>query len=656
MALAAALSAGLGAASLAQDGPPAGGAKPAQERTQGEKPAEPGTKAEAPRPDAAEAKDTGQEVERLYREGTEARRAGRFDQAIERLRRAVELQPDNADAQVQLGLALSVRRRFGEARAAFRKALDRAPGYDDARTGLARIEFFGGNLDAAERELKTVLDRAPGNRDARELAGQVAKARAAAKADAARKRSQAEDARREEARTAEAERERERAAVREAAEAKAREERAAEARRTAEAARREAQAQRRRLGRARAARLAGRFAEAESLYRAALARFPRDADLQVSLGLVIAFQGRYDEARAAFERALALAPGSVDARLGLARVDLFSGNLDAAEARAAAVLAEAPLSPDARSLAARIRLARGDAAGAEAAFRELVAENPADADARVGLGDALRAAYRDREALEVYGQAASIAPDNADVASRLKLKPRPRFRLDVDGSFSRLTQGLDPWQEGAIRLSYILDARTTIGFGAEASRRFGRVDVLLDARLDRRWSDAFASYLRLGFTPAADFRPEFLAEAGGTLRLSNRTGMVGATFATLDLRYARYGTGEVKTASPGIEQRFFDDRLWLSAKAIGTIAETGERLGGYQVRADLVLTERLRVFAGYADAPDSSDGRTIPTKSVFGGLVLDLDDATSVRVSAAREDRTRSYDRTVVSVGLSTRF
>jgi YaiO family outer membrane protein len=322
----------------------------------------------------------------------------------------------------------------------------------------------------------------------------------------------------------------------------------------------------------------------------------------------------------------------------------------------AGVLARAPGNREARALDARIRLARGDATGAEAAFRALAGEDPKDADARAGLGDALRAQLQDEEARAAYREASSLAPADADILSRLEARPRPRFRLDLDGSYSRLTGGLPSWREFSLRLGYQLDPLTTLSGGLEASRRFGRDDVLIDARIDRRWTDALSTYVRVGVTPDADFRPRILAQGGGSVRVLTGSGAIGPTFATLDLTYALYGSGPVRSAAPGLEQVLFDGRLRLSAKAVGTISETSERLAGYILRADVQAADRLGVFVGYADAPDASEGRTVPTRSIFGGVSLDLDDRTTLRLTAARETRARSYDRTTVGLGLTARF
>lgn len=598
-------------------------------------------RAKAEKPAAAPATDAvpagRSEAERLYRDGVTARRAGRLKAAEELFGKAVRLAPGNADAHLQLGLTLTGLRRYDEARRALERALALAPDYADARLGLARIAFFRNDLADAERAVKTVLARTPDHAGAKALRAHIAAARTAAARPRATGRREAKDQ------------------PRPAAPAGSKEDRL-----LAEAAR---------------LRAAQRFADAEALYREVLRRRPRDVDVLVAAGLVTAFQGptRFLDARRDFARALALAPGSSDARLGLARLSLYESDLAAAERHLAEILRLQPDHPEALSLSARVRLARGEAEAAEAAFRALAARTPRDADLLLGLGDALRAQLRDEEAADAYRQAASIAPASADVAQRLQLRSRPRWRFDVDGFYSALTRGHPPWREVTLRLSHQLTARTVLSAGIEASERFGRRDLLIDTRADHRWSDSLATYLRLGGTPAADFRPAIFAETGGALRVSRGVGSLGATLLTLDIGIARYPTAATMTVSPGLQQYFFGDRLWIAAKLIGVESRSAgseaplgpalqggnsetERMGGFMIRADLQVTERLRIFAGHADAPDFSDGRGFRTRSFFGGAELALDERIGLRLSAAREEREGSYDRTTFSIGATARF
>jgi hypothetical protein len=69
-----------------------------------------------------------------------------------------------------------------------------------------------------------------------------------------------------------------------------------------------------------------------------------------------------------------------------------------------------------------------------------------------------------------------------------------------------------------------------------------------------------------------------------------------------------------------------------------------------------MASEKLRIFAGAADAPDVSEGVVTDTFSLFGGISVDVGDRTTFRISAAHEDRARGADRFQLGVGLGLRF
>lgn len=584
-----------------------------------------------PREHAAEQQP---DAETLYRQGRAARLAGEMGEAIDRLRRASGLEPDNADIAVELGLAYAATRKFDAARDAFGKALKIVPNYDDAELGLARARFWNGEVDAADAALKPLLQRSPDNAEAKALADQIAAARK--EASAARPPGAASTPKVDAAKS-------QNSAIPIAAALKA----------VSNPPRQVS------LDSARALRRRGKFPEAEAVYKRVLAAHPRDVDLLVDIGLMQAFQGekRFADARATFEKAVAVEPKSIDARLGLARVDLYTGALDRADTAVTEILAQKPDYTDALSLRAQIRLARHDARGAERDFTELAKRDPKDSDALVGLGDAVREQYRDEEALAIYRRAHGLAPDSRDIEKRLELPARPRWRLDLDGNYSRLSRGFDAWREGSAHLGYIIDERTTVTIGSETDYRFRRFNTLIDGRIDNRWSSSLSSYVRIGGSPNASYRPSLLAEIGGSVEIWKGVGFLGATQATLDLGISHYrGQGDVRSFNPGIAQYFADGRFRLSAKFIGTLATNDDRLAGYSIRGDALLTDKLSVFIGYADAPDNSDGLTVPSKAIYGGLSYDVSDRLSVRVSVAHEDRINSYARTTYSLGLTARY
>jgi len=99
--------------------------------------------------------------------------AGRVGAARPHLRRAVELDPRDAEARSNLGLALTL---VGEHEAALREleeALRLAPDSVEARLLLARAAFAAGRPERARAELERVLELAPENARALALLGQL---------------------------------------------------------------------------------------------------------------------------------------------------------------------------------------------------------------------------------------------------------------------------------------------------------------------------------------------------------------------------------------------------------------------------------------------------------------------------------------------------
>ncbi|MDT9600679.1 YaiO family outer membrane beta-barrel protein [Sphingosinicella rhizophila] len=106
----------------------------------------------------------------LYREGVAARYAGESEKAALLLGEVVEREPGNADAQLQLGLALLAMEKLDEAEAALQRTLAIAPDYVDARIALARVKLRQGDRSGA---LATLEPIDPANPEARILRSQL---------------------------------------------------------------------------------------------------------------------------------------------------------------------------------------------------------------------------------------------------------------------------------------------------------------------------------------------------------------------------------------------------------------------------------------------------------------------------------------------------
>lgn len=341
-------------------------------------------------------------------------------------------------------------------------------------------------------------------------------------------------------------------------------------------------------------RQAGRTSEAIAALEALSRSNPADADVWLHLGLAHTAARDYAAADRALERALQIAPAYGDARIAYARSAFFRGEPDLARQRLAPLLAAEPQNPEARALAAQ---------------------------------------------LEGAAPAAAVATD------------AQAWRLDVSGAYSDLTQGLDPWYAGTLALSRRVGERT-FGGVIEHTERFGVTDTFLEAFAASRLGASGDGYVALGGAPDADYRAEVSLRAGGSAQVWR--GEAASLRLGLDGSYARFGVGDVRSLQPYLVLDW-TGRATLTLRSINTLDEQDEYRSGYAVRADVQPVAGLRFNAGWADAPESSEGVTVEVQAVSAGFAVDLNEATTVSVTGVHEMR-RSYDRNELTLALSRRF
>src|SRR5262249_54385707 len=93
-------------------------------------------------------------------EGRAALDKGQPDQAIEKLRHAIKLQPDSVPAHYFLGVSLERKGEVAEAEAAYQKTLDLDASNAAARAALERLRLPEAPKSAANRENVEVEDSA----------------------------------------------------------------------------------------------------------------------------------------------------------------------------------------------------------------------------------------------------------------------------------------------------------------------------------------------------------------------------------------------------------------------------------------------------------------------------------------------------------------
>lgn len=315
--------------------------------------------------------------------------------------------------------------------------------------------------------------------------------------------------------------------------------------------------------------------------------------------------------------------------------------------------------PDGYEAGVAARLA-GDHARAIALLQTLVAREPANADAHLQLGLALMAAGRPDQAGLSLRRVLELAPNYQDAKDALARLDRQRtavrqaghrWQADLDGAYSSLDRSQPDWFDAIAQLRHRLDGGATVAAIIETSRRFGVSDTYGEFRLEQRLGGGASFWGSIGGTPDADFRPEWQVAAGGSVPASAGP---FATVLTAEARLAEYRSGRVAMLSPGIEQ-FIGGGSWLTARMIN-VFEGGKHHGGWLARGDWMASEDVRLFAGAADAPDTSEGVVTPVFSLFGGISAAVTNRSRLRLSVAHEDRAGSGERTQVAVGMGYRF
>ncbi len=369
-----------------------------------------------------------------------------------------------------------------------------------------------------------------------------------------------------------------------------------------------------------------------SLLFGSLVALPAIAQTAVELyeqGVAARQEQRFDEAVAALERSLALEPGNADALVQLGFARLGSGDLEGARGAFDAALAIAPDYADARFGLAQVSFREGDPATAASLIDPLVAADPGNT--------------------EFLALRASIA-----AAGQGSAEPW-RWRLDLGGELSDLSGGRSSWTDSSSALTYRFDERTSTGLRLRHAYRSRAHDVQIEGRVDHRVTDRLAVYGLLAFTPDADFLARSSFGGGASFRPFDGAGLLGPAVLSVDGRYDVFSSTDVWTIAPGLQVFTPDETVAVTGRWIHAEDDRGTIADGYSVRLDWTATDRLRLFAGYADAPEISDGQLDDTATTFGGLSFDVDDRLTLSGSYAHERR-ETFDRDTFAVGLSLRF
>ncbi|MBV8521034.1 MAG: BCSC C-terminal domain-containing protein [Acetobacteraceae bacterium] len=233
---------------------------------------------------------------------------------------------------------------------------------------------------------------------------------------------------------------------------------------------------------------AGRLAQAEAAFDAALKVDPSDADALGGLGLVKMRQGRVSEGQRLLSQAIeadpahrsrwepALAGSRVGDEYKQARSLIERGQLEAADRLLHSLIAHGGDTTGALLMLANVQGRQGDVSGAESTFRTVLQRQPANGDALIGLATILNREGRSSDADELLSRAE--ATGSARVVGRLRaeqLRAQANATSDLAQKVALLraaagAQPSDPW----VRLDL---ARALSASGDKASARQAMADM-----------------------------------------------------------------------------------------------------------------------------------------------------------------------------------
>ena len=110
-----------------------------------------------------------QTAETYRKQAIELSRAKSWDAAIDDYRKALELEPTDAETHYNLALTLKYKGDARQAAEEFEQALRLKPNWAEARFGLGATQYDLGDQAAALKELQTAVKLEPANVGAREL-------------------------------------------------------------------------------------------------------------------------------------------------------------------------------------------------------------------------------------------------------------------------------------------------------------------------------------------------------------------------------------------------------------------------------------------------------------------------------------------------------
>ena len=321
---------------------------------------------------------------------------------------------------------------------------------------------------------------------------------------------------------------------------------------------------------------------------------------------------------------------------------------------------------DQRFLKARILSWKGDHRTARRALDTLMADFPGNDDVTFASGNLEYYQGNLKKADAIFTDILQRNPNYTDVAvarenvRKAQRTKRPyNWRIDGGAGLSSFDEtDLNNWNNQYLRAEYTPD---NVAYHAKVQnyRRFGQNNVQFEAGIADAKREDWDWGLAAGFTPSADFRPEFHigGRVGRKIKLDNGPTLV----TTLHYRYDQYTEAKIHNISPEVTA-YFQNGSRLTGRVINTVQSNESDQTGWLVSGSYPVSKKWTLNGGYAKAPEAVDNPNaidslvVTTKSIFGGVSYAVSPQLDLHVNVVRDDRQDTYIRNAVNVGFTQKF
>jgi protein O-GlcNAc transferase len=342
--------------------------------------------------------------------------------------------------------------------------------------------------------------------------------------------------------------------------------------------------------RARASHGAGRFQEAEALYRELLVFDPRHADSYNLLGVLACQTGRNEVAEGLFAQAIALNPREAAYHGNLGNALRNGGKLEAAIAAQRRALVLRPDFADAHSNLGNALKDKGEWLEAIRCYRRAIAIKPDFVDAHVNLSHALRKQGEFDGAVASARRALAIHPASLLAQTHLAMALADQGRSDEAADAMREAARRHP--ESASAHFHLGNRVNDLGLRDEAADAYAKA-VALEPNFARAHNNLGVMRMAVGQRAAAiesyrnalAIEPDYAdarSNLGGAWREEGRLGEAEACFREAarlkpDLAKAHNNLGTVLYELGRLDEAFASYHAALRLISIGVERAAGER-------------------------------------------------------------------------------